>query len=208
MDKELKDTIEIESLSAEELWKKIYGKELNTKKTILEYIEITKLLKKENVSSEKIQETYNYIYNSIQGISSEVKPNTIMYLQNQLKAQLGKLVKDKNPKKENSFIKYFKEAYPDKERRKDFTWVLMDINSITEEQIWNTLVYINRECLKNNIIISDAEKKDSIEIIEKLIAKNNIKYINQVKSLDKLLNALNIMIVSEKDSYKLQKMKK
>ena len=54
MDKELKDTIEIESLSAEELWKKIYGKELNTKKTILEYIEITKVMKKQNVACDNV----------------------------------------------------------------------------------------------------------------------------------------------------------
>lgn len=201
MNKELN----IEKLSAEELWKQLYNKELNTKKAILEYIEITKLLKKENVSTERIQETYNFIYNSIDNLRETIKPNTIMYLQNQLKSQYGKLVKDINPKKENSFIKFFKEAYPERERRKDFTWVLMDINAITEEQIWTTLVYINKGLLKENITLTNDDTVEIIKLIKKIIKKNNIQYINKVKSLSTLLNNLKIKIVKTKKDFIIKK---
>lgn len=205
MDKQLENTIDINNLSAEELLDKLYGKKLNSKKTILEYIELTKILKGENVTPNKIQETYNFIYNSIEAIGSTIKPNTMMHLKNQLKGQLGKLVNDKDPKKESNFIKFFKEAYPNGERRKSFTWVLMDINNIKEEQIWTTLTYINREVLKNNLKLSNEEKKDIIEMIEKLVSKNHIKYINQVKSMEKLLNVLKIKVVNKKDIFKVEK---
>lgn len=205
MNKQLENTIDVNILSAEELLEKLYGKKLNSKKTILEYIELTKILKGENVTPNKIQETYNFIYNSIEAIGSTIKPNTMMHLKNQLKGQLGKLVNDKDPKKESNFIKFFKKAYQNGERRKSFTWVLMDINNIKEEQIWTTLTYINRELLKNNLKLSNEEKKDIIEMIEKLVSKNYIKYINQVKSMEKLLNVLKVKIVNKKDIFKVEK---
>ena len=205
MNKQLENTIDVNILSAEELLEKLYGKKLNSKKTILEYIELTKILKGENVTPNKIQETYNFIYNSIEAIGSTIKPNTMMHLKNQLKGQLGKLVNDKDPKKESNFIKFFKKAYPNGERRKSFTWVLMDINNIKEEQIWTTLTYINRELLKNNLKLSNEEKKDIIEMIEKLVSKNYIKYINQVKNMEKLLNVLKVKIVNKKDIFKVEK---
>ena len=202
----MEENISLGSLSAEEVWKKLYNKELNSKKNVLEYIDITKILKKENIEPEKIQETYNFIYDNIDKMSGEIKPNTIMYLQNQLKAQLGKYVVIKEPKIESTFLRFFKEAYPANARRKDFTWVLMDINKIAEEQIWNTLIHINREYICKRIRLSSEEKSDIIKMIEKLIAKNNIKYINQIKSLDKLLNNLDIKVVREKDRFKIKRM--
>lgn len=202
----MEENISLGSLSAEEVWKKLYNKELNSKKNVLEYIDITKILKKENIEPEKIQETYNFIYDSIDNMAGEIKPNTIMYLQNQLKAQLGKYVVIKEPKIESTFLRFFKEAYPANARRKDFTWVLMDINKIAEEQIWNTLIHINREYICKRIRLSSEEKSDIIKMIEKLIAKNNIKYINQIKSLDKLLNNLNIKVVNDKDRFKVKKL--
>lgn len=202
----MEENISLENLSAYEIWEKLYNKELNSKKNILEYIDITKILKKQNIEPEKIQETYNLIYDSIDKMAGEIKPNTIMYLQNELKAQLGKYVVIKEPKVENSFIRFFKEAYPANTRRKDFTWVLMDINKIAEEQIWNTLIHINREYVGKRIRLSNEEKSDIIQMIEKLIKKNNIKYINQIKSLDKLLNNLNIKVVSDKDKFKIKRL--
>lgn len=204
----MEENILVEQLSAKELCQKLYNKELNTKKNILEYIELTKVLKEESISSDKVQETYNYIYDSIEKMASEIKPNTMMHLKNQLKSQLGKYVKDKDPKKESPFIKFFKEAYPENNRRKDFTWVLMDINKITEEQIWTTLTHINRECLKNHYKLSDEEKVDIIKMVEKIISKNNIKYVNQVKSLEKLLSVLDIKVVNLKEGFKIKTVQK
>jgi hypothetical protein len=204
----MEENISLENLNAEGLWEKLYNKELNCKKNILEYIDITKILKKENIDPEKIQDTYNFIYDNIDKMADKIKPNTIMFLQNELKAQLGKYVMVKEPKIENTFIKFFKEAYPPETRRKDFTWVLMDINNIVEEQIWTTLIYINREYIGNRIRLSSEEKSDIIKMVVKLVKKNDIKYINQIKSLSKLLNNLEIKVMNVKDKFKVKKVTK
>lgn len=200
----MNNNINLENLDAEQIHEKLYNKELNTKKNILEYIEITKALKNGNADVYQIETTYNFIYKSIDNMSDTIKANTIMYLKNNLKSQLGKYVTVKDPKKENNFIKFFKEAYPEGHRRKDFTWVLMDINKIAEEQIWTTLTHINRECLTNNRMLTSQDKEDIIEMVQKLVNKNNLKYINQLKSLDKLLRILNIKIVSVKDIFRVK----
>lgn len=200
----MNNTVEIQGLSPEEVLVKLYNKELNCKKNILEYVEIIKVLKTAEISDEAVQDNYTFVYKSIDKLEN-IKPNTILHLKNQLKNQLGKLVKEKDPKEINHFIEFFKEAYPPKERRKDFTWVLMDINKITEEQIWTTLTYINRECMKNELRLSEEQKNDIIKIIDKLVKKNNIKYINQMKSLEKLNNILKIKIVEEKNKFKLKR---
>lgn len=202
----MEENMNLENLSADEIWERLYNKELNCKKNILEYIDITKILKKENIDTEQIQETYNLIYDSIDKMADDIKPNTIMYLKNALKAQLGKYVSVKEPKIENTFIRFFKEAYPENTRRKDFTWVLMDSNKIVEEQIWTTLAYINRECLGKRLRLENEEKSDIIKMVEKLVGKNNIKYVNQVKSLAKLLDNLNIKVVSSKDKFKVKRL--
>lgn len=195
---------EINELKALELLEKVYGKKLDCKKNILEYIDIMKILRQEGILEEKVQENYNLIYSSIENISDTVKLNTIMHLKNQLKAQLGKLVKDKDPKEEHSFIKYFKMAYPPRERSKGFTRVLEDINKITDEQIWTTIAYINRGIIKNELYFSNDEKDAIIEKIKKLISKNNIKYVNQIKSMEKLLRVLKIKVVNKKDKFEIK----
>ncbi|WP_017212789.1 hypothetical protein [Clostridium beijerinckii] len=202
----MQENLSLENLNAEEIWEKLYNKELNCKKNILEYIDIAKILKKGEADPEKIQDTYNFIYDNIEKMSDKVKPNTVMYLQNELKNQFGKYVVEKEPKEEDAFIKFFKEAYPVKDRRKDFTWVMMNINNIVEEQIWTTLIHINREYICKRIKLEAEEKEAIIKMIEKVIKKDNIKYINQIKSLDKVLNNLNIKIVNDKDKFKVKKL--
>ncbi|NRT71176.1 hypothetical protein [Clostridium beijerinckii] len=202
----MQENLSLENLNAEEIWEKLYNKELNCKKNILEYIDVAKILKKGEADPEKIQDTYNFIYDNIEKMSDKVKPNTVMYLQNELKNQFGKYVVEKEPKEEDAFIKFFKEAYPVKDRRKDFTWVMMNINNIVEEQIWTTLIHINREYICKRIKLEAEEKEAIIKMIEKVIKKNNIKYINQIKSLDKVLNNLNIKIVNDKDKFKVKKL--
>lgn len=200
---ELVNNNRFENLTAAEIWKMIYGKELNSKKSILEYIDAAGVLKKGNASQEQIEDTYKYIYEHIEGLKDLIKPNTMMYLKNSLKSQFGKYVKEKDPKPVNHFIEFFKEAYPEDSRRKDFTWVLMDISNISEEQIWTTLTYINKECLNNNIILSSDQKKDIVKMIKKLVSKNDIKYINNLRSLKHLTDILDIKIVSAGKVFKV-----
>jgi hypothetical protein len=205
MDKEvLLNNTGFQELTASEIWERLYKRELNCKKNILEYIDITIVLKKENVKEEQIKDTYNYIYEHIESLKDLIKPNTMMYLKNSLKSQLGKYVKEKDPKQVSSFIEFFKEAYPKDNRRKDFTWVLMDINNISEEQIWTTLTYINRECLSRKLFLNSYQKKDILEMIQKLVSKNNIRYINNLKSLKHLTELLNINIVSVGKLFKVK----
>lgn len=201
------NNLKFDNMNGEEIWEELYNKELNTKKNILEYIEMTGVLIKEKADIYAIESTYNFIYRKIDEMAENVKPNTIMFLQNKLKEKLGKFVSMKDPKAQSTFLEFFKEAYPKGERRKDFTWVLIDIKNISEEQIWNTLKYINRECLNEDLFLDDEEIEDIIVEIEKLVKKNNIKYINDVKSLSTLNSILNIKIVQDKDRFKVKRLK-
>lgn len=161
-----------------------YNKELNCKKNILECIEVLKNQDKEKVSEEEWQEIYNTIYSSIDKLSEQMKANTVLQLKNQLKAGIGKRVTVLDPIEVNTFVEFFKEAYPEGKRRKDFTWVLADPSKIGEDQILHTLKYISNWCAENRL---DGKQKEDIKgMIEKLVKGRNIKYINQVKSLEGL----------------------
>lgn len=194
----------LNELTGEEILENTYGKELNSKKNILESIEILKSLAKESLSTEKVQEVYTIIYTSIENMNTIVKANTIMYLKNQLKSGVGKYVENKDPKKVNYFLEFFKDAYPPNNRRVGYTRVLNDFNKITEEQIWDTLTFINRIVIKTKRRLGEEEKEDIIKNINKLIASRRIEYINKVKSLEKLLNVLNVKVVNDKDGFKLK----
>ncbi|MEG1004049.1 MAG: hypothetical protein RSF37_11630 [Clostridium sp.] len=74
----------------------------------------------------------------------------------------------------------------------------MDINRITEEQIWETLTYINRICLKGERINSE-QKQDTLDMISKLLKSKDMKYINGIKSLEKLTDVLKIKIIPNRD---------
>lgn len=202
------DTNKIINLNPEELLKELYGEELKTKKDVLQYIEMAKILKKTEGVPDSLKEgTYKLISDSIDNMHGKVKPNTIMFLKNQLKTDLGKLVKGKEEFEESSFIKFFKRAYPEGKRTKSFTYVIQDNSMILDEQIWTTLTYINRESMRGQLFLSTQEKKEIIEMIGKLMDKGNIKYVNQVKSMDKLLRKLNIKIVEGDNVFEIEEMK-
>ena len=191
-------------MTGKEILNELCGKELNSKKNILEAIEKIKPLAKEGLESDKIQEIYNVIYKSIEEMNTIVKANTIMYLKNQLKSALGKFVENKDPKEMNYFLEFFKEAYPPNNRRVGYTRVINDFSKITNEQIWETLTFINRAVIKAKRRLGEDEKQDIINNINNLLASGKIEYINQVKSLEKLLNVLNVKVVNYKEGFKLK----
>jgi hypothetical protein len=201
----MNDDINLQGLNGIEVWERLYNKELNTKKSILEYIEIVKILKNGEIDHEQIEMVYKMIYENIDLMVSNVKPNTIMFLKNELKKQLGKYVSEKDPKSINHFIEFFKEAYPSRERRKDFTWVLMDINKIADEQIWTTLKFINAFCLKGFVLDNEA-KEDILDVLKILIKRKNLSSINNVRSLSCLNEVLGIKIISDHASFKIKKL--
>ena len=197
----------LKELTGKEILNELCGKELNSKKNILEAIEKIKPLAKEGLESDKIQEIYNVIYKSIEEMNTIVKANTIMYLKNQLKSALGKFVENKDPKEMNYFLEFFKEAYPPNNRRVGYTRVINDFSKITNEQIWETLTFINRAVIKAKRRLGEDEKQDiinNINNINNLPASGKIEYINQVKSLEKLLNVLNVKVVNYKEGFKLK----
>lgn len=199
------NNLNLKELTGKEILDKLLGKELNSKKSILEAIEIIKPLAKDGLESDKIQEIYTIIYKSIEEMNKVVKANTIMYLKNQLKSGLGKYVENKDPKEINYFLEFFKEAYPPNNRRVGYTRVINDFSKITYEQIWETLTFINRIVIKTKRRLGEEEKEDIIKNINNLLMSGKIEYINQVKSLEKLLNVLNVKVVNYKEGFKLKK---
>ena len=199
------NNLNFKEFTGKEILDKLLGKELNSKKNILEAIEIIKPLAKDGLESDKIQEIYTIIYKSIEEMNKVVKANTIMYLKNQLKSALGKYVENKDPKEINYFLEFFKEAYPPNNRRVGYTRVINDFSKITHEQIWETLTFINRVVIKTKRRLGEEEKEDIIKNINNLLMSRKIEYINQVKSLEKLLNVLNVKVVNYKEDFKLKK---
>lgn len=197
--------LNFKEFTGKEILDKLLGNELNSKKSILEAIEIIKPLAKDGLESDKIQEIYTIIYKSIEEMNKVVKANTIMYLKNQLKSGLGKYVENKDPKEINYFLEFFKEAYPSNNRRVGYTRVINDFSKITYEQIWETLTFINRIVIKTKRRLGEEEKEDIIKNINNLLMSRKIEYINQVKSLEKLLNVLNVKVVNYKEGFKLKK---
>lgn len=199
------NNLNLKELTGKEILDKLLGKDLNSKKNILEAIEIIKPLAKEGLESDKTQEIYTIIYKSIEEMNKVVKANTIMYLKNQLKSGLGKYVENKDPKEINYFLEFFKEAYPPNNRRVGYTRVINDFSKITYEQIWETLTFINRIVIKTKRRLGEEEKEDIIKNINNLLMSGKFEYINQVKSLEKLLNVLNVKVVNYKEGFKLKK---
>ena len=199
------NNLNFKEFTGKEILDKLLGKELNSKKNILEAIEIIKPLAKDGLESDKIQEIYTIIYKSIEEMNKVVKANTIMYLKNQLKSGLGKYVENKDPKEINYFLEFFKEAYPPNNRRVGYTRVINDFSKITHQQIWETLTFINRVVIKTKRRLGEEEKEDIIKNINNLLMSRKIEYINQVKSLEKLLNVLNVKVVNYKEDFKLKK---
>lgn len=200
---EVNNLSRFEGMDAENIWRELYNKELSSKKSILEYIELAGTLKKQNANEAQLGATYNFIYEKIEAMKESIKPNTALFLKNRLKAQLGKYAAEKDPVEKDEFTEFLKLAYPENMRRKDFTWALMDIRNISEEQAWNTLTYINRECMGGNLRLTNPQKKDIIKVIEITVRKNNLKYVNKVRSLNPLMDILNIRILKVGDNFRV-----
>ncbi|MCR4943701.1 MAG: hypothetical protein K5986_04450 [Clostridium sp.] len=195
------EQINLQGLNGKEVYEALYDKNLDTKKNVLEYIDKLRVLKKvEEIDYDQMQSVYDFVYESIDKMHESIKPNTIMYLKNELKKQIGKYVFNKEPGKVNHFIEFFKEAYPPNERRKDFTWVLMDINKISDEQILTTLKCINFYMLKGAHLKED-EKKDILREVKRLVRRKNLHNINDVRSLKALNDELGIKIVSKNNEF-------
>lgn len=192
-------------LSPQQLLQEVYGKELNTKKNILEYMDKIRELSKNGLEEKNTKETYIFIEKSIQDMSASVKPNTIVFLKNELKSKLGKY-SGVAVGKENAFLTFFKQTYEDAKKTREYTFVMADITKIREQQIIDTLKTINAYCFKNKL--TQSEKKDTMVMIERLVDGQNIRYINQLRSMEGLRKAFKIKVIEEENRYKILKLKK
>lgn len=191
-----------EITDAKKIKELLYDKELTTKKTVLDYIDLIKK-NREVICEEGMHSSYCYIEECINEMATNIKSNTVLYLKNELKSKLGKYNGRNGEEEIDYFIEFFKEAYPDGKRRKSYTWVLADSTKITEEQILHTLKYINAWCLKGNKLNKE-QKEHILRRIETVAYKGSLKYINQIRSLEGISKNIQFKIVKVSKGYILE----
>ncbi len=173
---------------------------LQSKKAILEAIALIKQEEKAGKDSALLEKDYLMLEEAIENMKVNVKPNTTAYLQNQLKNTLGKYEPARTIK-HDYFIEFFKEAYPDGKRRKDYTWVLVDPTKITVDQIVHTLKYINAYCMKNRLPREVID--DIIPMMVKVARTDSLRHINQIRSMEGLRKATRVKIISTPRGHKV-----
>nr|WP_307992275.1 hypothetical protein [uncultured Niameybacter sp.] len=165
---------------------------LNTKKAVLEAIEDTRKKAKEGLPVEEVERLYKEIYDGIESMSNNVKTNTIVFLKTELDKALIKYRPAEIREKVDYFMEFFKQAYPEGKRRKEFTYTLVDPNKITVDQIVETLKFINGHCKTNKI--SKEEKEAILPMIERVARTDSLRHINQVRSMEYLRKAMRVRI--------------
>lgn len=198
---------QLQNCSAEEIFEKVgEGKVLNTKKNILEYMDkVRELCKSGALDEAQATATYEFIEKNIMAMGELVKANTIVYLKNELKVKLGKFAKV-SAAKDNAFINFFKQTYDSAVKTKEYTWVLADLTKIREQQILDTLKTINTYCFKSRL--TESEKKDIYPMIERIVDTQNVRLINQVRSMEGIRKAFRIKVVEENKRFKIIKVKR
>lgn len=193
------ELLNFEGLSAGAIFETLGAAPLNTKKNILEYIEVIRKLSKETLTVEQVEESYELIEKKIMEMGESVKPNTIVFLKNELRKALGKFVIAKA--NENAFLKFFKQTYEEEKKDKAYTFVLADLTSIREQQILDTLKTINTYCF--NTKLTGSEMKDIRPMIERIVDTQNVRLINQLRSMEGIRKAFRIRVVEEKGKFKI-----
>ena len=197
----------LKGCTAEEILEKLgEGKGLNTKKNVLEYMDKVRELAKSGALDEaQVTQSYELIEKNIVAMSESVKPNTIVYLKNELKLKLGKFAKV-TATKDNAFIHFFRQTFEDAVKTKEYTWVLADPTKIREQQILDTLKTINTYCFKNKL--TSSEKKDIYPMIERIVDTQNVRLINQIRSMEGIRKAFRIKVVEENKKFSIIKIKR
>lgn len=198
---------QLQGLTAEAIFEQVgEGKALNTKKNLLDYMDkMRELCKNGSLDEKQAQEVYEFIEKNIMAMGEVVKANTIVYLKNELKLKLGKFAKA-TATKDNAFVNFFKQTYDSAVKTKEYTWVLADVTKIKEQQILDTLKTINTYCFKSRLTAD--EKKDIYPMIERIVDTQNVRLINQVRSMEGIRKAFRIKIVEENKRFKIIKVKR
>ncbi len=189
-------------LSAEELCNQLGGKALNTKKSILDYIETIRKLAKNDLSEEQIKETYELIDAHIEALGSGIKVNTMVYLKNELRNKLGKFSPE-NKRQDNAFLAFYKKTFAKEVKTKEYTWTLIDLSRLSEKSILETLKSINTYALKNKL--TPKEKEDIMPMIKRMVDTQNLRLINQIRSMEGIRKAFRIRIIEVNQRFEIKK---
>lgn len=189
-------------LSAEEIFKTLGGKPLQTKKSILEYIDTIKKLSKADLTKEQVKECYLFIDVQIEALANDIKVNTMVYLKNELRSKLGKFAPE-NKSEDNAFIRFYKQTFEHQVKTKEYTWALMDLSRLSETSILETLKCINTYSLKTKL--TPKEKEDILPMIKRIVDTQNLRLINQLRSMEGIRKAFRIRIVESNRRYEIKK---
>ncbi|MEG1296437.1 MAG: hypothetical protein RSD02_08660 [Niameybacter sp.] len=175
---------------------------LNTKKAVLEAIEDARKQAKEGLLVEQVEQLYKEIYDAIEAMSVNVKSNTIVFLKTELNKTLIKYRPAEITQKVDYFMEFFKQAYPEGKRRKDFTYTLVDPDKITADQIVETLKFVNAHCKANKM--TKEEKQAILPMIERVAKTDSLRHINQVRSMEYLRKAMHVRIEKTPKGHRLK----
>lgn len=185
----------------EEIFDVLEAKPLQTKKNILEYIETIRLLTKKGLKEPEINLVYEWIEKQIEAMGQEIKVNTMVYLKNELRAKLGKYTQA-NKGDDNAFIRFYKQTFLNQVKTKGYTYGLTDLSRIDEKSVLETLKTINTYGMKNKL--SSSEQADIMPMIKRIVDTQNLKYINQLRSMEGIRKNFKIRIVEEEKRYKIK----
>lgn len=181
-----------EGYTAEEIFNELEAKPLNTKKNILEYIDQIRKLAKEGMQEAEVKKVYEWIEKQIEAMGQNVKINTMVYLKNELRTKLGKFAAPTKGE-ENAFVRFYKQTFENQVKTKEYTYALMDLSRLNEASVLETLKTINTYCLKNKL--SPKEKEDIMPMIKRIVDTQNLRLINQVRSMEGIRKNFRIKIV-------------
>lgn len=181
-----------EGYTAEEIFNALEAKPLNTKKNILEYIDQIRKLAKEDLQEAEVKKVYEWIEKQIESMGQGIKINTMVYLKNELRIKLGKFAAPTKGE-ENAFVRFYKQTFAKQVKTKEYTYTLMDLSRLNEASVLETLKTINTYCLKNKL--SSKEKEDIMPMIKRIVDTQNLRLVNQLRSMEGIRKNFRIKIV-------------
>ncbi|MBE6021980.1 MAG: hypothetical protein E7231_01950 [Cellulosilyticum sp.] len=180
--------------SAEEIFEALEAKPLTTKKNILDYIASIRKLAKDGMQEAEVKKVYEWIEKQIEALGQDIKVNTMVYLKNELRNNLGKFAAPTKGE-ENTFIRFYKQTFANQVKTKAYTYALVDLTRLNESSVIETLKTINTYCLRNKL--SAKEKEDIMPMIKRIVDTQNLRLINQLRSMEGIRKNFRIKVVEE-----------
>lgn len=177
----------------------VQNKPLTTKKSILEAIEaVHQKAKAQLLSEEEVQVLYKQISTNIEAL--DIKVNTMVYLKDTLRTNLGKFISQKE--EENAFVRFYKQTYKTQIKTKDYTYNLVDLSRLKIEAVLETLKTVNTYGLKHKL--SEKEKADILPMIERIVDTQKVYLINQLRSMEGIRKNFKIRIIENNKRFEIE----